>query len=507
LKPRVRLTQISGNIEIGKHRFSMPNFSAAERRRLSVRRFLRNPYVTVTAYLLLMIATCAVGSITIWSSYHFWQLPSLLMGLSGNIVAFVGGIGIIHIMTWALQKPIDWKRHLRRVFRRGYATAAFIVMAAILAIAYPLLPKSESPIVGLYQDMEQTRHLLSKVKDKIAEIEKMPKYSGSQEIAFAQKILTYRLPKQHTIAEYEQFANSFYAYRDHASPHIRGWARMLAADSLDRSGQTLKAVGLYSELAQDPKASNYMRRWAYQELGFSSYAYVGDSNAAAEYWKAALKFQRSRGLLENLAQIYSDKRDWSTAESYYRQADTHMRDLMKQSKAISLRQQWAVLLVNWGNMYRLQASEEKNHFVQSQHRNLGIAKIERAKVEDISYLDIYWTGARLHIEAKNYKKARGLLDEASVILNSPEKYDLSRFSFDEIGSHYNAWVRLILHYRTSSGSNISPHLMKELDDLDDREEGLPIAIYGLLQKAKVGGMTIDEDIPILLEMASSGIIR
>lgn len=250
---------------------------------LKIRRTLRSPYTTVLSYLLLLTIVCILGSQTFWSDYHYWQFPSLLRGAIGTTVSLSLGLGLVHILSWSLRRPIQWRRHLHACFRRGYPTILFSCMSVLFLVVIVVVPKPESPVTQLFAEMEKTRQLLASTQELQRQIVRKPRYANDAEVKFAALVIDYRLKKQVTRPEYEQYANMFYQYRNSESVKIKGWAMTLAADALDRSGQPLKAAGLYSQVASDSRLSDYLRRWAYQELGSNSYLYIGDASAAAKY--------------------------------------------------------------------------------------------------------------------------------------------------------------------------------------------------------------------------------
>ena len=322
---------------------------------LRIRRVLRSPYMTVGTYLLLLFTVCLLGSVSFWSDYHFYQMPSLLLGAISSLTTLAAGLGLVGIFKWSFRKPVNWKAYLHRTFRHGTPSLLLAILSCLLLAAILLIPKNESPVVRLYSELETTRQLLRKAQEVFENFSQKPKYKDNAEVRFADKVLEYRLKKQMSITEYEQFANVFYKYCNDRSSRVRGWALVLAGDALDRAGHHLTSSALYSQAASDPKTSAYLRRWAYQELGNSAYLYVGDKKAAAEFWAEALKLKQSRGLYENLAMVYSDQNDWSTATSYFEAAHDFMSKYQSQHQAVSLSQQWAILYTNWANMLRRQA--------------------------------------------------------------------------------------------------------------------------------------------------------
>ena len=473
---------------------------------LRIRRTLRSSYTTVVSYFLLLTSVCILGSQTFWADYHYWQVPSLLRGFVGTAITSILGLGLVHIVSWSLRHPIRWRRYLHAFFRRGHATMLFVCLSAVLLLAIALVPRPESPVTTLYAQLEKTRQLLGSTRELQKEITRKPRYMNNDEVNFAELILDYRLKKQVGRSDYEQYANMFYQYRDSESPNIRGWAMTLAADALNRSGQRLKASGLYSQVASDLSFSNYLRRWAYQELGVSSYSYIGDRSAAAEYWKQALNLTESRGLYENLAIVYSDQGDWNTARTYFQSAEQYMKEYQKKHNAASLRQQWATLYVNWAETLRRQAMDLRSsneHIVLIEEAR---DKLRRAQEQDEGYLDRYWTGVRLSLSVGDFSDALDLVEKANQILARPDKYDLNRLSYDKYGKAYTTWLEaVVLHERTPDHELLANSLAK-LSEISEFENQPVTAIYRFLKNVESTGYTINEDIEVLLRMADTGVL-
>lgn len=184
-----------------------------------------------------------------------------------------------------------------------------------------------------------------------------------------------------------------------------------------------------------------------------------------------------------------------------------MQEYQKKHKAVSLRQQWATLYVNWANMLRRQAvtsgsAGDRDTMLITEARK----QLQQAENEDDGYLDRYWTGVRVSLSVGDYSEALSLIEKADQILSQPEKYNLNRLSYDKIGKAYTTWLRaVVLYYRSSNQDLLTNHIL-ELSGVSMIQNRPVTSIYRFLKNVESTGLTINEDIEVLLRMADSAVL-
>jgi tetratricopeptide (TPR) repeat protein len=386
--------------------------------------------------------------------------------------------------------------------------AAWLVSAAVLLCA-SLWPGVQH-IDELYGSLESTRAETPRAAQLLDVVRRMPRYVDNDDVRVVERALFVRQTTTLTEDQVNETLNFFAPYRRHSDGRIRSWATLSSAEAYRFVDKPDPQIELYRELTDERQASPWQRWYAHMELGSIYYTLKGDPTNARLNWEAALRYRRTRGLLENLAILEEDQGRWDKAAERYEEALEVIERYKREKGLVTLPDQEAGLYSNWCNMLRKRAKQAIPTDAP-QLREQAQDLCRKAIAAYSAYMDARWNLARVQLDENDYAGAddtlrTALYDYQNLIKTSPQS--LRRYGYTEYGEKYTIWLLVVSRFLSPQPLRTDAWLLKSFHSGIVHVGPDPdMAVSQLLTELEKRGLTMEEDKAILGRMRAARYLR
>jgi len=456
-----------------------------------------------TAFMTTGMAVAGVGSAllgakTLFPVYSAWQWPNVLVGVALALVLPVLAVAGHLSHLWAAK----WRRP-RPMYRQPVLQGAGLLAVALwlAALACP----QTNWINVLYASLESTRAEVPRVAELLNKVRAMPRYAGSEDIRLVEQLLTVRKSTTLTEDAVNSTVNVLAPYFIQPETRRRLWATLMTAEAYRFVNRHDEQLAFYQQVAQDPAATAWQRWYAYQELGAIYYQQKNNATRARFNWEEALKFRKTRGLLQNLAILDTDDGKWDSAASRYKEASEVLNAYKDAKQLATLADQEAALYANWCNMRRQHANRAPEADSAALRRE-AMELCRKAVAVYSPYLDAHWNLARVQLDTRDFDEADKSLRGALETLRNLAKSDansLNRYGYNVYGERYTLWLLVVSRFLSGRPLQDDEALRDDFRRLVVRlQPRAAEAVTALLSEMAKRDLTIDEDRAWLAKMAN-----
>ena len=326
---------------------------------------------------------------------------------------------------------------------------------ALLLIVALIVPEPASPLdVGYAKLADPGLATSDDVARYATEALRTERFANDPQLVHLRNLAEFRsMPPAEKVEEHE-IASQLERYSKSHDQRERAWSLLLLAEFWGLRGDLEREGALLAEIAGMQSPPTFVLYYANYELGR---VYLPDDpETAIRHCSAALRIADIAPTRLRLGYAYARLRRWDDAYRHYG-AGGQILEGQEQTRRDS--HDWVQratnYYVNWANSIREHiehvrdrstvqgASYNLNDLSERAHELLG-----KARDLDDSYLDLYWTGARVAIVANDFSKARTYLTQARDVLSRdlPERYGYGR-----IGRPYTAWMGVLTDFLSGVG--------------------------------------------------------